>query len=70
MIKKQQAYGPRQSNLKYIWHNMRLLMHKFARKCQFVFTGSRTQSEEIIPKLLVYGKKMWETDLQYFIDKQ
>ena len=49
---------------------MRLLMHKFAKKCQFVFTGGRAQSEQIIPKLLVYGKKNWETDLQYFIDKQ
>jgi len=24
----------------------------------------------MIPKLLVYGKKLWGTDLQYFIDKQ
>ena len=69
-IIKNNMYGPRQSNLPYIWHNMRLLMHKFAKKCQFIFTGGREQSEEMIPKLLVYGKKLWETDLQYFIDKQ
>jgi len=49
---------------------MRLLMHKFAKKCQFIFTGGRKESEEMIPKLLVYGKKLWETDLQYFIDKR
>ena len=29
---------------------------------------SRQKSQEIIPKLLVYGKKMWETDIQYFLD--
>lgn len=69
-IIKNNMFGPRQSNLPYIWHNMRLLFHKFPRKCQFVFTGGRKESEEIIPKLLVYGKKLWETDLQYFMDKQ
>ncbi len=69
-IIKNNMFGPRQSNLPYIWHNMRLIMHKFPGKCQFIFTGGRRQSEEIIPKLLVYGQKLWGTDLQYFIDKQ
>lgn len=33
-------------------------------------SASRRASEEIIPKLLVYGKKLWRTDLQYFLDKR
>jgi len=69
-IKQQNIFGPHRSNLPYIWHNMRVLAHMFPRQCQFIFTGTRGASEEIIPKLLVYGKKLWRTDLQYFIDKQ
>lgn len=122
---------PKPANLPFIWHNMRILSHKFPRRCQFVFTGqaeknlfskldtdfysdynklynyskslyaagereklekinkklwiikknifepaynqyvdqARIKSQEIIPKLLVFGKKLWEVDLQYFINK-
>ena len=69
-IKKNNLFGPRSSNMPYIWHNMRLLTHKFAGQCQFIFSGTRKSSEEIIPKLLVYGRKLWGTDLQYFIDSR
>ena len=69
-IKKNNLFGPRTSNMPYIWHNMRLLTHKFSNRCQFIFSGSRGGSEEIIPKLLVYGKKLWGTDMQYFIDTE
>lgn len=69
-IKKNNLFGPRTSNLPYIWHNMRLLTHNFARQCQFVFSGTRRDSEELIPKLLVYGRELWSTDLQYFMDSQ
>ena len=57
------------SNLKYVYHNMRVLNHKFSGNCQFIFTGSRERSEEFIPKLLKLGKKLWNVDLQYYIDK-
>lgn len=122
-------FGSR-SNLSFIWHNMRVISHEYAGRCQFIFTGkngknlfdqldsdfyneynelndllinlkkvknedraskiskkmwvmrkkifepaydkyvadARIESQNIIPKLLVYGKKLWETDLQYFID--
>lgn len=121
---------PKPANLSFIWHNMRVLAHKFPRRCQFIFTGNpaaklfnklddefysdynkvynyskslyaagkreklekinkklwiikknifepayesyvahaRKRSEAIIPKLLVFGKKLWDVDLQYFID--
>ena len=48
---------------------MRLLQHEFSGNCQFIFTGSREKSEALIPKLLYHGKKLWNVDLQYYIDK-
>lgn len=68
-IYKNNRWGPHKSNLKYIYHNMRVLAHEFAGTCQFLFTGNRENSELIIPKLLVLGNKLWDVDLQYYIDK-
>lgn len=62
-------YGPHKSNLKFIYHNMRVLTHEFAGHCQFVFTGTRANSQSVIPKILTLGKKLWNVDLQYYIDK-
>lgn len=58
------------SNLKYIYHNMRILQHKYKDCCQFVFTGSRLNSENLIPRILRSGKKIWNVDMQYFINKR
>lgn len=66
---KNNMYGPHKSNLKFIYHNMRVLTHEFAGHCQFVFTGTRTNSQSIIPKILKLGKKLWNVDVQYYIDK-
>lgn len=63
-------FGAHQSNLKFVYHNMRVLSHEFAGHCQFVFTGSRTNSQSIIPKILTLGKRLWNVDLQYYIDKK
>ena len=68
-IEATNPFGPHRSNLKFIYHNMRLLEHEFAGSCQFVFSGGRRASSVLIPKLLVLGPKLWETDVQYFIDK-
>ena len=38
--------------------------------CQFLFSGSRKMSEEIIPRLLYKGKEVWSTDMQYFLDHE
>ena len=67
-IERNNLFGPHKSNLSYVWHNMRMLTHEFKGHCQFIFTGNRTNSELIIPKLLYYGKELWNVDLQYFID--
>lgn len=69
-MEKRNRWSPHTSNMKYIYHNMRVLAHDFAGNCQFVFTGSREQSENLIPKILTLGKKLWNVDLQYYISNQ
>lgn len=68
-IYKNNLFGPHKSSLDFVYHNMRVLTHEFAGHCQFVFTGSRANSQSIIPKILTLGKKLWDVDLQYYIDK-
>ena len=60
----------RKSSLEYIFHNMRYLSHKYARHIQFIFTGDREKSLDIIPRLLYHGNKIWQIDMQYFLDNQ
>lgn len=48
---------------------MRLLQHEFAGYCQFIFSGNRTSSEILIPKLTAVGNILWDVDVQYFLDK-
>lgn len=67
-IYKNNHFAPHKSNLTYIFYNMRQIIQDYPRRCQFVFTGNRKNSEELIPKLLYYGKRLWKTDLQYFLD--
>jgi len=63
-------YGPHRSNLTFVWHQMRMLSHDFARNCQFIFSGGRNWSQELIPTLLYAGREMWHSDVQYYIDKR
>lgn len=56
-------------NLNYVFHSMRELQRQYSDCCQFVFSGSREKSQELTPKLLVMGKKLWKTDMQYFWSK-
>lgn len=69
IYKNQKRYN-RKSNLEYAFHNMRYLTHKYPRHIQFIFTGSRDKSLDIIPKLLYYGKSLWQVDIQYFLDNE
>tara|TARA_B110000495_G_scaffold113285_1_gene98018 strand:+ start:4469 stop:5419 length:951 start_codon:yes stop_codon:yes gene_type:complete len=66
---KSNKFGPHRTNLKFIYHNMREIMHEFADSCQFVFSGSRENSERIIEKILFFGRKLWNVDVQYYIEK-
>ncbi len=69
-IEKNNRWAPHMSNMKYIYHNMRTLAHKFKGSCQFIFTGSREESEHLIPKILTLGKQLWDVDLQYYLDRE
>lgn len=56
-------------NLSYTWENMRKIISSYSDVCQFVFTGSRENSERIIPYLLVNGDSLKAVDVQYFMEK-
>ncbi len=62
--------GKKTSTLNWALSNMVKLQHEFPRRCQFVFTRCRAQSEMLIPKLLALGKDLWETDIQYYIEEE
>lgn len=68
-ISSNNDFTPHKANLKFIYHNMRLLQHEFAGYCQFIFSGNRKNSEALIPKLLAIGSPLWDVDVQYFLDK-
>lgn len=57
-------------NLSFIGHNMRILVEEFRGHLQFVFSGSRENSQLIIPKLLCLGDKLYNVDMQYFLGGQ
>ena len=63
------AMFKRKVNLTYTWENMRKMIASYSDVCQFVFTGSRENSELVIPYLLVNGQNFKNIDLQYFLEK-
>ncbi len=67
-VEENNLTGAHKSNMKYVWASMRRIQHMFPRKVQFVFTGSRENSQKIIPYLLRYGNKLWTTDIQYLLN--
>ena len=69
-IRKNNIFGDRPANLKFIFHKMKEVCHRFPSTCQFVFSGNRTNSQELIQKILYQGRKLWNCDLQYYIDKK
>lgn len=73
-IKKEAAFkgrrGQRAPKTEWVMSNMFAIQHEFPNNCQFIFTKNRKQSEEIVPKLLKLGPKLWDVDVQYFLDKE
>ena len=62
--------GYKKFNLEYVFHRMREIQAEYTDCSQIVFSGSRENSEELIPKILVLGKTLWEVDVQYFWNQQ
>ena len=58
------------ANLKFIFHQMNTLQHEFGGNLQFVWSGGREQSQDLIPRLLCLGKKLWTVDVQYFWEEK
>jgi hypothetical protein len=52
----------------HVMHNMREILRKYPLNCQFVFSGGRKKSQELIPKLLACGELVWFVDIQNYID--
>ena len=69
MIKASRAFK-RAANIDFILKRVRDLSYEFQGHCQFLFSGNRKISEEIIPRLLYKGKEVWGTDMQYFLDHE
>lgn len=63
-------FGAHIANMKYVWSNMRKIHHMFPRRVQFVFTGSRANSERLIPYLLKFGSHLWDIDVQYLLESK
>ena len=69
-IKKNNVFSPHKSKLPYIWHNFKTISQEYKDCCQFVFAENRAGLKKIIPKILLYGKQIWNVDLQYFLNKK
>jgi len=69
-IKSNHKKFRRKTSLEYVLHNMRALTHKYPRSIQFIFTGTREKSLDIIPRLLYFGDRLWSVDIQYYLDKE
>jgi hypothetical protein len=62
---KNQAQGS-----EFAFKNMRNLLHKYPRRIQFIFTGSRLASQNLIPFMLQHGEELWDYDVYYTLRKK
>jgi len=67
---KENKHFNRKTNMDYILRQLKDVAHEYPRSCQFIFTGQRENSSALIPLLLYHGPDIWQTDMQYFIDKK
>jgi len=68
-VAKELMFSRSKVNIHHLWHNMREILNEFPGDCQFVFSGGRTNSAWIIPKILACGKDLWKVDVQYFLER-
>lgn len=69
-VKKNNNFSAHKSNLEYIFHNCRKMIRDYGDVCQLIFSGNRGSSEYLIPRLIKFGDKLWQCDLQYYIDEK
>lgn len=58
----------RKINLEFVWHNAKTALTKYPKNLQIIFSQSRKGSKKLIPKILFYGEKLWDVDLQKEIE--
>lgn len=58
------------SNMEFVWHNAKTMMLEYPENLQFVFAYNRGGVKKIIPKILYFGKELWNVDVQYFLEKR
>lgn len=57
-------------NISYVWHNVKQLMIDYPENIQFIFAQSRKGAQKIIPRILFHGSKLWNVDVNYFLNKK
>jgi len=67
-VARELAFSRSQANIHHIWHNMREILNEYGSDCQFVFSGGRTNSALLVPKILMCGKDLWRTDIQFHLN--
>jgi hypothetical protein len=68
IIKENKVFN-RKANIDYTLRQIKDISHTYPRACQFIFTGNRERAAKIIPRILIAGKSIWSTDMQYFLDQ-
>lgn len=53
-------------SLPYVWHNVKQLMLDYPKNIQFVFADSRDDCADIIPRILFFGKDLWNCDVNFY----
>lgn len=56
------------SSIALAWRNTKEICNTYPDVCQFLFTGSRANSERVIPILLANGPRLWFADVQHLFD--
>lgn len=69
-IEEENSLSRYPSKMSWVWNRTREICHKFPKTVQFVFSGSREESERIIPFLLAYGIDLADVDIQFILDKK
>ncbi len=68
IIKENKIFN-RRTNIDFVLKQIKEISHEYARCCQFIFVETREKASAIIPRLLIYGKEIWQTDIQYFLER-
>ena len=69
IIKENKIFN-RKANIDYTLRQIKDISHTYPRSCQFIFAENREGAARLIPRILMAGKKIWNTDMQYFLDKE